>query len=1002
MSLYYKIHRLSARAVLGFAVQKTEDRYSFLLSETETKKCLLANEEAQEENALFYQIMCALHDGRFPEIRETRTVTELADVIFIMDLSGVFDRQGGKKNAERQKKAESLFRPEGVTLNFGGGTYRYLAFERSGSMSRQARLTFLRSDLCDAVRRRIMLDMTVGRCQLSKLYAYNGLMLSGGTRIDGIDLAKKHRVVVVKNHSFKKAAHVITVEGVGRSEGFKTYRRVEDDGVREIVSKRFDGEGLVSKAYAEYVDKKLCGKHTHHSFQVRMPFVKGMLHEVDYKDLMINAGGKTITDIWGEKHPIEETEIILTESMCKGLGWMTENGMNWDDYWAAFKKYDHALYITGVSKERPEKYTELNYQFLATLSMPSEEFRPADLPAGWEHSPADDPRDWITKATEQRYYDLRCNENYRLHVFDDDPAAAAALKKNPLFIHEPALVKQLDAMAERTLKDYAVGHLLVEGDVRYLSGDLLEMIALTMDRPEQISSKQFKYFNALMAQGFQSEHYYAPKAAYTDHGASIVLRNPHIARNEEIRLQTYKTEESHDNMRQYYLGHLSDVLMIDIQMLAAERLGGADYDGDMVKTIADPIVRRCVERNYEYGFDNRSNIPLLLIPSEEPVLRNADDWHDRFITVRDTFSSRVGQICNAAFDRSVIAYDENSSAEERERCRRETETLAILVGLEIDSAKSGVKPNLDEYLKQPASRRSRFLQYKTLMDDDGDNAWYEITPRQKRKKLIEGTDWNAVTSNVERLPYYAYLLEKHTPKPRPRPAKDSELFRFAVKEGWERELDKNRLSAVKTLLKDYEACLARAQMSRAPIRTRKKEQDIDRILYMRGQEQHWDVETLYAAFSEMNGERVTRLRRALRAQNWHLMDRERRMEFLEEQIPELGDLYELFVDFRAGGFRVLGDLVCDADDENAATERRRLHRDTDSEAFTVMMNAYEVRTPEQDGRTAISAACRKLLRRIARPRMALRYVVAVGKRGLLWDLLPEEIAGAALRRTDHA
>ena len=35
---------------------------------------------------------------------------------------------------------------------------------------------------------------------------------------------------------------------------------------------------------------------------------------------------------------------------------------------------------------------ELNYQFLSTLSIQPEEFRPADLPEGWDHSPADDPR----------------------------------------------------------------------------------------------------------------------------------------------------------------------------------------------------------------------------------------------------------------------------------------------------------------------------------------------------------------------------------------------------------------------------------------------------------------------------------------------------------------------------------------------------------------------------------------------------------------------------------
>ena len=41
-------------------------------------------------------------------------------------------------------------------------------------------------------------------------------------------------------------------------------------------------------------------------------------------------------------------------------------------------------------------------------------------------------------------------------------------------------------------------------------------------------------------------------------------------------------------MREYYFGHLTDVLMVDSRVLAAERPGGADYDGDMVKTIASP------------------------------------------------------------------------------------------------------------------------------------------------------------------------------------------------------------------------------------------------------------------------------------------------------------------------------------------------------------------------------------------------------------------------------
>ena len=191
-------------------------------------------------------------------------------------------------------------------------------------------------------------------------------------------------------------------------------------------------------------------------------------------------------------------------------------------------------------------------------------------------------------------------------------------------------------------------------------------------------------------------------------------------------------------MRKHYLGHLHDVVMVDAGMLAAERLGGADYDGDMIKTIADPIVNECVKRNYEFGsMDNSNNLPLLYIPTEEPVIRNAADWHDCFLTIRDTFSSRIGQICNAAFDRSIIAYDENSTAEERERCREETEVLAILIGLEIDSAKSGVKPYLDDYLRRRTTARNKFLQYKVLLDDDGDTAWYEPKPAEKKKHFSQ-------------------------------------------------------------------------------------------------------------------------------------------------------------------------------------------------------------------------------------------------------------------------
>ena len=815
----YRIYELSARAVISYGRQQ-ECAYAFQLSAAETEKCKsLSAPHEQDDNALFYQIMCVLRGDAFTGTPSGHLVTDLSDIIFYMDFSGIFDRSGArKKHLIRQEKAKALFRPEGIRLDFGSGPHRYLAFERSGSMSRQTRLSFIREDFYDTVRRRIMMDMTIGDCQLSKLYAYNGLMLSSGIRIDGIGIDQPHRVVVVDNPvRTPPPTEVITVEDDGTQNSTRKYHRVETMADVEVTC--FDGEGLISKQYARLIDEKLCGKKVHTSFQIRMPYVKGMLHEVDFKDYLDRSGADTITDLWGVQHPIQKVDIILTKSMFKGCGWLTGSGMSWEDYWVVFRKYRHALYITNVSKEKPEKTTELNYQFLNTVSLKADEFRPADLPDGWDHSPETDERNWLTKQTELAYYSFCADESFRQNYFLEkfervswwerhqgkDQILAAVLKKNPRFINEPIYAKRLEAEADKIAEQYAVGRLIVAGDNRYLSGDLLDFLNCLPVTKTGTSKKTNTFINFRWGLELNHQNFFAPGAAYQSGHVCTLLRNPHIARNEEMQL--YPLEDS-KNLRDQYLGHLTDVVMVGYTSLAAERLGGADYDGDMIKTISDPILNECVKRNIYHDpprprsvFSRSHNLPLLMISTAQPQIRNADDWEARFETVRSTFSSRVGQICNAALDRSIIAYNENSDVEERERCREETETLAILTGLEIDSAKSGIRPDLDEYLIHKTVRRSDFLKYKTLVEEmETRRAWYEPTHAAKVKAFFKKVDWSKVDSNVERLPYLAQQLKKNTPHIKAKPAKDEELFSFARQPDWKEHLNSDKLAAVDALL----------------------------------------------------------------------------------------------------------------------------------------------------------------------------------------------------------
>ena len=255
------------------------------------------------------------------------------------------------------------------------------------------------------------------------------------------------------------------------------------------------------------------------------------------------------------------------------------------------------------------------------------------------------------------------------------------------------------------------------------------------------------------------------------------------------------------------------------------------------------------------------------------------------------------------------------------------------------------------------------------------------------KTFFASVDWDRVDSNLERLPYLARQLEKHTPAVKDRPAADGELFVFAQAPDWKEHLDRNILDQVSVLLAEYEDCLSRIRACRAEPRQKRRKSDIERILYGRGQEDLWDTDELYARLTALPPGRVDEVLEALRREKWQFLGEEERERFLLARLPEFQGLFDLFSDFRSGGYRVLGDLLCDISEENQAEDRRQLIRSGDSAAFAALMTAYLEKRSAQSYREAVALRCRALLDGIVKPAVAVRYVVALGKRNLLWDLL---------------
>ena len=56
-----------------------------------------------------------------------------------------------------------------------------------------------------------------------------------------------------------------------------------------------------------------------------------------------------------------------------------------------------------------------------------------------------------------------------------------------------------------------------------------------------------------------------------------------------------------------------------------------------------------------------------------------------------------------------------------------------------------------------------------------------------------------------------------------------------------------------------------------------------------------------------------------------------------------------------------------------------------------MMQAYLNKSYAQSYRQAVAGACSTLMDKIIKPKKAVPYVVALEKRDLLWELLPEAV-----------
>lgn len=292
-----------------------------------------------------------------------------------------------------------------------------------------------------------------------------------------------------KTQQWKYVSSELEDSGKKEFSGSEEQKKIEDDEEIEIP---FDGVGLISKEYANYINRalKLDGAT---SFQIRLPFAKGMLHQVDFREFIqeYDRDGWNqedpywVKDAFGIRRDLRKVQIIMTTSMFKCFKWLgdycgTENDNDPMQFYSEMlHKYKHSLYVAGTNLPYGHSaYTHLSYQMINTLDFTDQEFENIiSKHKKFVEDPVSYLKNWNSEEA-TAYEDTEIDSNvqsWKRAVFSDSQ-----------FEKDIYIAEQLNSTRKGLITKLAKGKVAVAGQMRYLCRDLLPLLALLLKNDRDI------------------------------------------------------------------------------------------------------------------------------------------------------------------------------------------------------------------------------------------------------------------------------------------------------------------------------------------------------------------------------------------------------------------------------------------------------------------------------------------------------------------------------------
>lgn len=629
--------------------------------------------------------------------------------------------------AKRNKKQE----PDLIKLLREGFDYNgihYVRFGKSPSQGKSGITTFIDERYFNEMTERSQLGLKIDKCVISKYESYRSLIFSSCMLIEH---KLPYIVIVDEFEKTLKDQHIRYAEQkdipfvdkvTGENKVYKNQKFIKD-GVTDVELSPFDGFGVHTPEMSKLFSTATPKKHDSILFQIRLPFMKGVSVQMDFKKYFREVlKVEKIKDVFGKEHNIDDIDCLWNTSMWKGYKFFKEAYGNkaWDTYLERLNTYEYKLGISKYSHHLDELslYSRLNFQYLQCLDLINPKYVEKFKKHDYKYDILDERNhgkiiNLAKYSTDLLEKIIKGDKLYTLKFLgimdtsDEEDVKSKyeeAILINDDMLHDISIKKMLRRKLNKTINQMKFGKIYTEGFYHIAVGDVIGYL-------EHCAKVEVK--GCLKAGQFYTKTFEPCKCTS--------MRSPLVDPSEVNVIDVVNND-----VTKKWLSHFEahDVVMINMYDLTMPQQGGMDEDGDVIFLTNNEIVT-----------NSKIHKPIVVDMEDKKGAEPVPYDMEHIITYElNTRDSRIGEITNIAT--SIL----NQYTEDKKWRKINEDNVALLrlyQGKEIDFLKTGFRWNITKNLRNHLKKLPYFILYNYPKKLEAYNKIKKINKDLNRSDKVE-------------------------------------------------------------------------------------------------------------------------------------------------------------------------------------------------------------------------------------------------------------------------